>query len=274
MSPDAPQTTDACCCAPREAPGRPGSSDLSSHLSTPPLPPCSLADPAVDFPLLFDEPEHGVQQVGPRPPEGEPPRAISDLHFCGRMNLSLPGPHSAATAPLLNPPPPCSHAQQVPAAAPLPLGPTGLRLKLDCGAVMSAWQAQAQVHPFQLRGSALQAAVAALPSTADLEASLAAASQQCSMGPAQPPSAAALAAAEARRKLEAQRQRDRKAAARKSDRKVCLVCSGLCCSLCLAAASYCVHAAAQQRGVCGRSGWRPARTAARYGQPGPPAGTG
>lgn len=137
-----------------------GGSDVSSR----------LADPAVDFPLLFDEPEHGVQQV--------------------------------------------------PAAAPLPLGPTGLRLQLDCGAVMAAWQAQAQVHPFQLRGPALQAAVAALPSTADLEASLATASQQCSMGPAQPPSAAALAAAEARRKLEAQRQRDRKAAARKSDRKV------------------------------------------------------
>ena len=161
-----------------------------------------------------------------------------------RTRISLPGPHLAATVPLLNPPPPWALVQQVPAAAPLPLGPTGLRLQLDCGAVMAAWQAQAQVHPFQLRGPALQAAVAALPSTADLEASLATASQQCSMGPAQPPSAAALAAAEARRKLEAQRQRDRKAAARKSDRKVCLVCSGLCCSLRLAAASYCVRAAA------------------------------
>ncbi len=94
---------------------------------------------------------------------------------------------------------------------------------------MAAWQAQAQTHPFQLSGPALQAAVAALPSTADLEASLAAGNQQCTMGPAAPPSAAALAAAEARRKLEAQRQRDRKAAARKSDRKVRSCCLLHCC---------------------------------------------
>lgn len=46
-------------------PPRPQCPHASRH---PPPSPCSLADPAVDFPLLFDEPEHDEQQVGPRSP--------------------------------------------------------------------------------------------------------------------------------------------------------------------------------------------------------------
>lgn len=60
----------------------------------------------------------------------------------------------------------------------------GLKLKLDTGAVLCAWAAQGGgAHPFQLRGPALAAAAAALPSTADLAASLATAAQAGTAGP-------------------------------------------------------------------------------------------
>lgn len=203
-------------------------------------------------------------RCGPSRPAAAPCGAISDLPLLRPSYLALPHPFGCPHAPASPPTPARWPLHQVPAAAPLPLGPSGLRLKLDCGSVMAAWQAQAQVHPFQLRGPALQAAVAALPSTADLEASLQAASQQCVGGQQAQPSAASLAAAEARRKLEAQRQRDRKAAARKSDRKV-----RLCFQLWR---EHKPGSRLQGRGASGgQQGWAPcARTTAgavRYGPP-------
>ncbi|PSC76049.1 expressed protein isoform B [Micractinium conductrix] len=109
--------------------------------------------------------------------------------------------------------------QEVPVPAPLPLGPSGLRLQLDLGSVMTAWgSVGGGAHPFQTRGTALVAAAASIPLTADLHATLAAAAQ---------PSGAALpppdAEAEARRAKEAAaavaRARDaaRRAAQRKAE---------------------------------------------------------
>lgn len=115
---------------------------------------------------------------------------------------------------------------QAQAPAPLPLGPTGLRLQLDLSSVQVAWHGMGGVHPFQMCGPALAAAAAAIPSTADLEASLSAAAQPSApaplRSPAAPSAAAAADAEEARRAKEAaaaaQRARDaaRRAAQRKS----------------------------------------------------------
>ncbi|KAL4452750.1 hypothetical protein ABPG75_008412 [Micractinium tetrahymenae] len=60
-----------------------------------------------------------------------------------------------------------------PSLAPLPLGQHGLKLHLDCGSVMAAWHSvHSGRHPFQLHGPQLAAAAAAIPSAADLAASL------------------------------------------------------------------------------------------------------
>ncbi|PSC74418.1 CHLOROPLAST IMPORT APPARATUS 2-like [Micractinium conductrix] len=112
--------------------------------------------------------------------------------------------------------------QEAPVPAPLPLGPSGLRLQLDFGSVMAAWGSMSGgAHPFQMRGVALALAASAIPSTADLHASLTAAAQ-----PTGAPLPAADAEAEARRAREAAaaaaRARDaaRRAAQRKAnDRK-------------------------------------------------------
>ncbi|KAL4436803.1 hypothetical protein ABPG75_003942 [Micractinium tetrahymenae] len=112
--------------------------------------------------------------------------------------------------------------QEAPAPAPLPLGPSGLRLRLDLSSVQAAWHGMGGVHPFQMRGLALAAVTAAIPSTADLEASLSAAAQPSAPMPAAHVAAAAAAAEEARRAKQAaavaQRARDavRRAAQRKS----------------------------------------------------------
>ncbi len=61
-------------------------------------------------------------------------------------------------------------------AAVLPLGLHGLRLQLDCDSVATAWHSMSGGrNPFQLSGPQLAAAAAAIPSAADLAASLAAA---------------------------------------------------------------------------------------------------
>ncbi|KAL4432597.1 hypothetical protein ABPG77_000534 [Micractinium sp. CCAP 211/92] len=116
--------------------------------------------------------------------------------------------------------------QEAPTPAALPLGPSGLRLQLDPSSVQAAWHGMGRAHPFQMQGPALAAATAAIPSTADLEASLSAAAQPSAPAPprssAAPSAAAAAVAEEARRAKEAaaaaQRARDaaRRAAQRKS----------------------------------------------------------
>eukprot|EP00887_Chlorella_sp_A99_P007986 scaffold12.g7986.t1 len=59
-----------------------------------------------------------------------------------------------------------------PLGAPLPIGGGGLMLKLDYSAVLSAWQYAGAGHPFALQGAALESAAAAIPSPADVAASI------------------------------------------------------------------------------------------------------
>lgn len=111
---------------------------------------------------------------------------------------------------------------QGPVAAPLPLGPHGLKLKLDAGSVLSAWAARgggsAAPHPFQLRGPELEAATAALPSADDLAASLAAAAQAGASADPAPVAPAAAPQAPVARPAKAAEQR--KPSKKASDRKV------------------------------------------------------
>lgn len=114
---------------------------------------------------------------------------------------------------------------QVPLAARLPLGAHGLKLRLDCASVLSAWHSMAGgCHPFQMRDPLLAAAAAAIPSASDLAASLSPSPSSLPSG-LSPPSGGSVgdAAGEeaGRRDAAARLARDKKAGSRKSaERKV------------------------------------------------------